>query len=397
MVIVIPCYKEKEVLFSLMALAKCDLPQYDVEVIIVINDSVTDIEEVKAQNMETYWQIRRWIDQQPQRKLRFYVLYQDNLPPKHAGVGLARKIGMDEACWRFTKIRNKKGIIVCFDADSRCEKNYLVAIEDHFLQHPKTPACSIHFEHPLEGIHFEDKIYQSILLYELHLRYFIHMQKWVGVPYAYQTIGSSMAVRMDAYIKQGGMNKRKAGEDFYFLHKFIQLGHFTELVNTTVIPSPRISDRVPFGTGKAVGEIKNNAIQLMTYHPQSFIDLKVLIDRVGELYKSDELLEVIPNAVQSFLEKNNIQDKLAELRNNTASSRMFKKRFFHWLNAFMLMKYVHYTRDHYYPNVSIEEASDFLIKLYASTSKSSYEKLILLRKIDKGAIHPSNASAVESV
>ena len=35
------------------------------------------------------------------------------------GVGLARKIGMDEACYRFHKVRRSRGIIACFDADSQ--------------------------------------------------------------------------------------------------------------------------------------------------------------------------------------------------------------------------------------------------------------------------------------
>ncbi len=37
-----------------------------------------------------------------------------------------------------------------------------------------------------------------------------------GVSHAYHTIGSSMAVRCSAYAKIGGMNRRKAGEDFIF-------------------------------------------------------------------------------------------------------------------------------------------------------------------------------------
>lgn len=47
-----------------------------------------------------------------------------SLPNKDAGVGLARKIGMDEACYRFESI-NKNGIILCFDADCSCHPDFL--------------------------------------------------------------------------------------------------------------------------------------------------------------------------------------------------------------------------------------------------------------------------------
>jgi len=40
-----------------------------------------------------------------------------------------------------------------------------------------------------------------------------------GSPYAYHTIGSAFACRAEAYIAAGGMNRRHAAEDFYFLQQ----------------------------------------------------------------------------------------------------------------------------------------------------------------------------------
>src|SRR5213594_3575687 len=94
----------------------------------------------------------------------------------------------------------------------------------------------------------DPKVAEAIAAYELHLRYYVRALRYAGFPYAHHTIGSCMAVRADVYKKQGGMNKRQAGEDFYFLQKIIPLGHFTDLTETKVIPSSRPSDRVPFGT-----------------------------------------------------------------------------------------------------------------------------------------------------
>ncbi|MEZ4848575.1 MAG: hypothetical protein R3B93_08135 [Bacteroidia bacterium] len=73
--------------------------------------------------------------------------------------------------------------------------------------------------------------------------------------HAFHCVGSSMAVRSIAYQKRGGMNRRKAGEDFYFLQKFIAEGTLAELSTTKVIPSPRASEKVPFGTGRAIKKL----------------------------------------------------------------------------------------------------------------------------------------------
>lgn len=388
MVIVIPCYKETNLLFTLMSLAKCHQAQKDVEIIVLINDSEADTAAVKAQNRATYEQALTWVAQQRLQKLRFHILYESNLPKKHAGVGLARKIGMDEAVWRFEKVRNKKGIIVCFDADSRCQANYLQAIEAHFEAHPKTKACNIHYEHPLTGFDYEDSVYDAIELYELHLRYYVHAQAWTAFPFAYQTIGSSMAVRADAYQAQGGMNRRKAGEDFYFLHKFIPLGDFTEITNTTVIPSPRTSDRVPFGTGKAVQEILKDTNAYDTYAPETFIALKSFFEKVVDLYSLNtrdlvDFVTELPPVVRDFLATLDFYKKIEELQGNTASLDQFEIRFYKWFNAFMMMKYVHYARDHYYENVSLPLAAKWLLTNYEQDYTTTKAALIYLRKLDK--------------
>ncbi|MEM6321708.1 MAG: glycosyltransferase family 2 protein [Bacteroidota bacterium] len=386
-VVVIPAYKEEFLLLSLMSLKKCDLPLGDVEVIIVINDSEVDTAATKALNQKVFQQTLEWCQKNSTLRRKFRVIYQDNLPKKFGGVGLARKIGMDEACFRLEKARNKKGIIVCFDADSRCAENYLVEIEKHFQKHPKTPACSIHFEHPLRGFDYDPEVYEAIMYYELHLRYFIGVQRLAGCPFAYQTIGSSMAVRADFYQKQGGMNRRKAGEDFYFLQKMIALGNFTELNTTTVFPSPRISDRVPFGTGKAVGEIVQQKGQYLTYNPLIFKDLATFFGKLETLYTLEGDWESIalPPSITDYLASLHFEERLAEIRGNTSNLTAFKKRFFRWFNAFQVMKYAHFARDHFYENIPVTEAArDLLSQLGIPTVEEDVKRLLItFRKLDR--------------
>src|SRR4030095_9895180 len=122
--------------------------------------------------------------------------------------------GMDEALRRFDEVGWAEGIIAGYDADCRCETNYLTALERHFQKNSQSPGCSIYFEHPLSGP-LSPAVYEGAAAYELHLRYFVQALRYAGFPHAHHTLGSCMAVRACTYCKQGGMNKRKAGEDFY--------------------------------------------------------------------------------------------------------------------------------------------------------------------------------------
>jgi glycosyltransferase involved in cell wall biosynthesis len=385
-VVVIPCHDEDFLLLSLMSLRKCDRPRCDVEVIVVVNESEDTPATIKAKNRTTTEQAERWALANKQGWLRFHILHLDNLSKKHAGVGLARKIGMDEACYRFAKMGNQQGVIACFDADSRCERNYLQAIHAHFTENPKAQAAGIRFEHPLSGPDFPDEVYHAITLYELHLRYYVLAQRWAGIPHAWQTIGSSMAVRCDAYQQQGGMNRRLAGEDFYFLHKFIPLGGFAEVTSTKVIPSPRPSHRVPFGTGRAVGELLKNGGQYLTYSPQSFEDLKVFCQQelplLNELNDLTAFYKRLPESIGSFLRLNGFEKKLAEIQLNTSNAEAFQKRFWRWFDAFLAMKYVHFARENYYPDVEVAAAAGLILEKMGIQVKqqTAQQMLTILRK-----------------
>jgi len=381
-VVVIPCYNEPDLVSTLQSLNRCDLPVCQVEVITVINSSEIENEEVIRQNKKTLNSAVEWKENNKKEGINFYFIFEGKLPGKDAGVGLARKIGMDEAVRRFEKINKKEGVIVCFDADSLCQTNYLAEIEKHFNNSPNTPGCSIHFEHPLSGDQYGEDIYVGIAEYELHLRYYKNALDYCGLPYAYHTIGSSMAVRNSVYQKQNGMNKRKAGEDFYFLQKIIPLGNFTELTTTTVIPSPRISDRVPFGTGKAMQNYVDSQMQEhLSYNLKSFIDLKQFCKLVPNLYTNNECK--IPGSIQSYLNEINWKNNLEKIRKNSPSKTHFVKQFYNWFNAFKVLKFVHYARDHFYNDVSVYQSAKGLLELIGIESGNKEELIYIYRKLDK--------------
>ncbi len=391
--VVIPCFNEPDIIPSLEALKNCTPIPCAVEVIIVINQSETVSESIEQQNEKTLSDINVWKEGNSIEGIRFFPLFMNNLPKKSAGVGLARKIGMDEATRRLVQVGNTSAPILCYDADSLCDTNYLQAIYDHFQNHPKTQAVSIYYEHPIKGKDFSPSIYQAIIAYEIHLRYYVNVLRLAGYPNAWQTIGSSMAVRCDAYQQQGGMNKRKAGEDFYFLHKFSSIGKLSECMTTRLIPSPRASDRVPFGTGKAVNEIiTENDGAYKTYHPAIFDELFPFCASIESLYEMKSEEEVMLHlsqfhlSIQQFFKAQKIGERWLEIKTHTTNKAMFIQRFYSWFNAFKVMKFTHYARDHFFPDLPIEEAAQlFIAKESIEETKSMNAEALLLyfRKKDR--------------
>lgn len=389
--VVIPCFNEPDLLASLHSLLACHPTERSAEVIVVINSGELHGSEIRLQNQKTLAEATNWLRSLSNPWLPIHFIHADELPAKHAGVGLARKIGMDEAVARFDQL-NTDGIIACFDADSTCDPNYFVALEQHFRQHPKTPGCAIHFEHPLEG-NEPAEVYDAIVQYELHLRYYRQALLYCGLPYAFHTIGSSMAVRSSAYQKQGGMNKRKAGEDFYFLHKIIDLGNFTELKTTRVIPSPRVSNRVPFGTGRAVGDfISAGETIRKTYSLQSFEWIRKFVSELDRLYVCElSELPLIANDSDHgltslrFFEMEGLPVALQEIRKNSPSPEAFLRRFLKSFDAFRVLKLVHYLRDSLYPDVPVIQAAVELLRYLEVPLETddSHQLLNHYRKLDR--------------
>ena len=364
--VVIPCYDEPDLIGSLEALRACERTKRGAEVIVVINSSAESRDEVRRRNLKTFDLATAWAEGHSGPGLQFHVLHFPDLPPKQAGVGLARKIGMDEALRRFDEAGNLQGVIACFDADCRCERNYLTSLERHFERNPRSIGCSIYFEHPLAAGPgtIED---EAIAAYELHLRYYVQGLRFAGFPYAHHTIGSSMAVRARTYLEQGGMNKRQAGEDFYFLQKVMPHGQFTDLKDTTVFPSPRPSHRMPFGTGKAVRDYLSTG-ESRTYPLQAFLDLRVFFEYVSEEIAGGRLPSWLlpgtqPESVRSFLQECGFAEAMQEIRENTASKEAFRKRFFGWFDGFRVMKFMHHGRDKFYGGKMVAEEAEKLLRL----------------------------------
>ncbi|MFN3402849.1 MAG: hypothetical protein ACK40G_02065 [Cytophagaceae bacterium] len=389
MIVVIPCYNEEEPEKSVMSIIDNIPTLSKIEIIVVINAPENSQEDIILKNKNAEIKISN-LEYKQNPSINGVFIINKILPVKDSGVGLARKIGMDEALFRFEQAGNiNSGVIVCFDADSECDSNYLMEIEKN-LYCTNNIAASIYFEHPLSGP-FDKNIYEGIKIYELFLRYYINGLRYAGYPFAFHTIGSSMAVKAETYMKQGGMNKRKAGEDFYFLHKIIPLGNFTEINTTRVIPSPRPSDRVPFGTGRAINSwLINN--EILFYNFNTFRLIKILI-RSLPLIKSEEsslseFYQSIDLPVKNFLDIHHFDAVVSEIRKNCSDDRNFKNRIIKWFDGFRMLKLTHFLTEKYFPKVEYKIALKELISEISSNETEDIPEayLNILRSADRNFI-----------
>jgi hypothetical protein len=369
-VVVIPAIGEPELIKTVESLWKCKRSNWPVEVVIVINSSENSSSEILDINEKNIQILDNWGKKYNSDDFKVFVINIPNIPISNAGAGYARKSGMDEAIVRFIKADKSNGIITSLDADAFVSENYLIEIEKLFNWDKDCTACSIYFEHPIEGNDFDSKVYHTIIDYELHLRYYKQMLKYVGFPYYHHTVGSSFAVSSKAYCNQGGMNKKQAGEDFYFLHKIMLLGHYYELNSTCVFPSSRPSDRVPFGTGATIRQFAiEDKKNLLTYHFEVFEPLKKLFADKELFFKINQdhiekQISTYHKILLEFLIVNNFKSAIVEINSNTSNLNSFYKRFFVWFDAFRLIKYLNFAHTEYFKKQSVSIASVQCLNVY---------------------------------
>ena len=390
-IVVVPAYNEPGISKLLDSLSKCREPECKAEVIIVINAPDDAIRESLENNTITFNNIETWKKENKNCFFRLFVFMIEHPSINGWGVGLARKTGMDEAIRRFNSINRPDGVIVNLDADCTVDENYFIAICSKLLKRSDLTACSIYFEHPLSGTNHQESTFKYITLYELHLRYYFQGLAFSGFPYVFHTVGSAIAVKALPYIKAGGMNRRQAGEDFYFIQKLVPAGGYFNLISTTVYPSPRASTRVPFGTGASIGKLSaDKSSTLFTYNMLAFKELRTFFELTDVFFESDpdklhEYFSLIPQGLRLFLDEREWVGKMLEVKNNTSGIQSFKKRFFGWFNMFRIVKYLNYVHSDFFEKKPVDisasellEARDILLE-----SESPHNLLLYYRSLER--------------
>lgn len=327
----------------------------------MINTKNSDGEKVKIQALQNLKFLANF--RFHSKNIFSVILDARNLEEKNAGVGLVRKIGMDAVIFSI-KDSKENPFLICLDADCQVSVDYFRLLEERLIS-TDFQIATIEFQHPF----WEEKdkhLQNGILQYELFLEYYRAGLYQSGFPYFFHTVGSSMACRAVPYAKYGGMNQRKAGEDFYFLHKLFPHYPHVEIGGPLVFPSTRISERVPFGTGRFQKKwVENSSSEWQTYHPDIFQMLRIylsdsrayLIDeRKGEFFQAFKELN---DWTLEWLETSGSVQHLELAAKSSPYPEKREKAFFRFFDGFMALRFIHFFHSKL-PALPVEEAAEKL-------------------------------------
>jgi len=308
------------------------------------------------------------------------------LPPKDGGVGMARKIGFDLALPQLA-FNSPPSLLVSLDADTLVRPDYLPAILKHF-QEAKEGGAVIPFCHQRGKTPEQEAAIQR---YELFLRSYVLGLEQAGSPYAFHTVGSAMACRADAYARMGGMNHREAGEDFYFLQHLSKTAGVRKMGGTVVYPSPRVSHRVPFGTGPSISRLlADGSGAVLFYRPECFQILKDWLALVSENLESegeDILLKGrrISEELGFYLTQIRFAPTWEKLQKNFRLPPLLFKAFHHWFGGLKTLKLIHHLSAGPYPRTRPDSViPEFLRWAGLEPLEGIENQISLLRRLQIG-------------
>jgi hypothetical protein len=277
--------------------------------------------------------------------------------PSQQGVGLARKIAMDCALSLWSRGNVATPWVYNTDADVVLPYNYFDAHKQLSERYKDAALAMFDFKHFATSPHLE----QAVFLYQLHMRYYIAGLRFTNSQYACPSIGSTMLIHLYYYAMARGFSKRAAGEDFHLMNKLIKLGRCIYLDKREAIHvSGRLSERVPFGTGRALLKLKTNA--RLFYAPENFLYLKEL---------KETMLHHLECKPRPGDNQNNLIDSyLVDCRFRSFSQKIAKQPFKQqshcledWFDALKTLQFIHYCeRYKKYRRLSFEELEQRILK-----------------------------------
>jgi glycosyl transferase family 2 len=389
--VVIPALAESPELFSTLETLAANPPAVLERflVLVVVNHREDAADRDREDNRSTLVRLAESVSRSPLQLAWVNAVSPGlELPVKGGGVGLARKIGLDLALSRL-EYGAAEPLLVCLDADTRVQPDYLPAIVAHFRD-TDCGGAVIPFCHREGATPAEE---EAIRRYELFLRAYVLGLQLAGSPYAFHTVGSAMACTATAYARMGGMNSRAAGEDFYFLQHLKKTTGVAELRGTVVHPSPRSSHRVPFGTGRTMSRAQEDGVEAIAfYRPDCFSILAEWLALVGRsLGVSGEELErsaaAISPELSEYLRQCGFTDVWTGLRRNNPSPRGLAAAFHGWFDALKTMKLIHHLSDTLYPRCAPDEALPGLLRRAGLSGRGDARSwLDLLRERQNGTV-----------
>jgi len=340
-VVVVPCYDELENLPTLYeSLLKAEPSENgSVALLFVVNHPEDASEEKKLKSLKTFEWLKKTGDEN-RLPIAILDLFTPGVevPPKYAGAGFPRKAGLDAAIGLTGPERSSTSLLVSLDADCEVSPDYFRVLVS--LAREGCAAAVLEYEHRCDDPVHADAIKE----YEAWLRSYTDGLKYAGSPYAYHFIGSTMVCNVLTYVKAGGMNTRRAAEDFYFLEALAKVAPVRKVEPALVFPSNRPSDRVIFGTGKAMTKTAETGEIIKPYPREAFIPLKHFMEVYHYYHNSaEELIRAIQHLdpwISGFLELYNFSRAMAQIHATSKTPQQLLRQKDIWFDALKTLRFV---------------------------------------------------------
>lgn len=388
--VVIPAYAERDNLFATLASVAAN-PEAMLEktvVLCVVNNKAESPDEDKENNAQTLAMLNALVKRRQcdipkadgkvreawqavaASPLRLGVVDASSprleIPGRAGGVGMARKIGMDAALRLLSNSKKKpRLLILSLDADTLVRPDYLSGVRGAFAS-GRAQAGMVDYEHQMP----QDRAEQAaICRYEIFLRYWVLGLQFAGSPYAFHSIGSTMVTTDEGYLAVRGMNRREAGEDFYFLNKLAKAGPLRRIRETRVYPSGRLSARVPFGTGAAVAKMVSGAPDdFLLYDPRAFVVLRAWITLMKESFEgpADAILgkaKAIHAGLAEFLAARGFLSVQPKIRANVKDRKAYERQMHGWFDGFETLKLINGLTKGFYSKIPLPFAVKQMLEM----------------------------------
>jgi len=282
------------------------------------------------------------------------------------GVGLARKIGADCAFALITQGIVQSPWIFSTDADAYLPADYFAAPRHH------AGSCAViyPFQHVSSG---DAQVDTATALYELRLHHYVKGLRRAGSPYAFHTLGSTLAIAHMHYAAAHGFPKRAGGEDFYLLNKLAKLAPVKSLSHPLIQLRARASHRVPFGTGPAVQKIADSEDPLQQpifYDGDSFDVLgswlqffAVCADRLSDNDAAENWRDWLKQHVDAqnaelllqVIDSAEFESTLRKAQRQCRDAVALRRYLHTWFDGFRTLKLLHALRDVGFPMRNFRE------------------------------------------
>lgn len=341
-VVVVPALAESDTLPSFVeslteAEKRCD---WSVELVVVVNNSTEASEERVADNRQTLDYLQKLSLEFPVHALD-YATGDRALEADRAGVGLARRIGLDVALSRLARSSPERSYLICCDADCRVNSQYLQGIIEEMERAPEARAGVCRYEHEIPD---DRQKAEMMAEYELWLRYVSLGLAVAKSPYTYHDIGSTLVFTAEGYALADGFSRRKALADFETIQKIVKIDGrpcVKHLQTPKITTSSRESDRVARGTGAAMQEREGTDKHFPFQPARAFEYLREFAESVSAGFSDgiDQWTGRLEPSLVAFLEEYSGWEHLDKIRSNSSSRSQFEAGVFTYVDRLKQMRY----------------------------------------------------------